>query len=151
MVTYAIFSLCARYLSKCNRIFIYKLVTPSVVSWGMLHQQQQQQQQQQEQQLSWFHTCNPLILWNAYIIYTHQMTPKVLAGECTNNNNSFWWWLTCLTVHGLVFLLKRRQLVPAQFGEGVHYVDAQKEINILRNKSAISGSVLGPVHVAAHA
>ena len=42
-------------------------------------------------------------------------------------------------------------MVSSQLGEGVHQVGAQKGIDILRNKSAISGSVLGPVRVVAHA
>ena len=54
-------------------------------------------------------------------------------------------------VCALVIPLKGLQMVPSQLGEGVHHVCAQKGVDILRNKSAISGSVLGPVRVVAHA
>ena len=40
-------------------------------------------------------------------------------------------------------------MIAAQLGEGVYHVGAQKGIDILRNKSAISGPVLGPVRVVA--
>ena len=51
----------------------------------------------------------------------------------------------------LVVPLKRHQVVPAQIGEGVYHVGAQEGIDVLRNKSAFSGSVLSPVRVVAHA
>ena len=54
-------------------------------------------------------------------------------------------------VCALVVPLKGLQMVPSQLGEGVHHVGAQKGIDILRNKSVMSGSVLGPVRVVAHA
>ena len=54
-------------------------------------------------------------------------------------------------VCAVVVPLKRRQMIAAQLGEGVYHVGTQKGIDILRNKSAISGPVLGPVRVVAHA
>ena len=78
----------------------------------------------------------------------HQMTPSVSWGMHQQQQQQF--LMTYMPIPHVI-PLKRRQLVPAQLSEGVHHIGAQKEINILRNKSAISGSVLGPVHVAAHA
>ena len=44
-----------------------------------------------------------------------------------------------------------RWFPQSQLGEGVHHVGAQKGTDVLWNKSAISGAVLGPVRVVAHA
>jgi len=54
-------------------------------------------------------------------------------------------------VCALVIPLKGLQVVPVQLGEGIHQVGAQKGVDIRRNKSAISGSILGPVRVVTHA
>ena len=79
--------------------------------------------------------------------------PQCSAGERHNNSSSFWWRLTCpwTTVCALVIPLKGLQMVSSQLGEGVHHVGAQKGTDVLWNKSAISGAVLGPVRVVAHA
>ena len=76
--------------------------------------------------------------------------PQCSAGERNNNGNSFWCQLTW-PVCALVIPLKGLQIVPSQLGKCVHHMGAQKGTDVLWNKSAISGAVLGPVHIAAHA
>ena len=51
----------------------------------------------------------------------------------------------------LVIPLKGHQMVLSQLGKCVHHIGGQKGTDVLWNKSAISGAVLEPVRVAAHA
>ena len=51
----------------------------------------------------------------------------------------------------LVIPLKGHQMVLSQLGKCVHHIGGQKGTDVLWNKSAISGAVLEPVRVVAHA
>ncbi len=85
-----------------------------------------------------------------YIIY--RMTPSVQLGNPTSTAAVSDDDLHALgPVCALVIPLKGLQMVPSQLGKCVHHMGAQKGTDVLWNKSAISGAVLGPVRVVAHA